>query len=310
MQRSGAYLLALLLICTFPATAGLRDEGLHPTLQILQHDQTERSFLVRAQHLPANTPQKVALVIVLHGGGGNAEITERMTGFTKKAMQEGFIVVYPNGSSRLKNKLQTWNAVNCCGYAMEKKVDDVGFIRKLIDHMVDHYPVDPAHVYVTGLSNGGMMAHQVGMHLPDKITAIAPVIAGLFGDEPQALGPVSALMINGKDDVSVPSEGGPPGGRFTGTWSGKALLPGEKQTEYWAKANACTSAPEIKTLSHSLHWKHACPAGLAVERYLVNDNGHAWPGGKPGSKRADTPSQYMDATDMIWTFFSNQTRRQ
>ena len=240
--------------------------------------------------MPANTPQKVALVIVLHGGGGNAEITERMTGFTKKAMQEGFIVVYPNGSSRLKNKLQTWNAVNCCGYAMEKKVDDVGFIRKLIDHMVDHYPVDPAHVYVTGLSNGGMMAHQVGMHLPDKITAIAPVIAGLFGDEPQALGP--------------------PGGRFTGTWSGKALLPGEKQTEYWAKANACTSAPEIKTLSHSLHWKHACPAGLAVERYLVNDNGHAWPGGKPGSKRADTPSQYMDATDMIWTFFSNQTRRQ
>lgn len=182
----------------------------------LQHDGDARSYVVRVAPGLTQTRRRVPLVLILHGGGGNAEITERMTGFTTKAEKEGFIVVYPEGSSRFKDKLLTWNAGHCCGYALNNKVDDVGFISALIDKLVRDYPVDPKRIYATGISNGGMMSHRLGIELPHKLAAIASVVGALFGDEKMPAQPVSALMINGMLDQSVPYQGGPPGGRFPG----------------------------------------------------------------------------------------------
>ena len=122
--------------------------------------QRERTYLV---HLPPvyDGKRSLPLVIVLHGGGGNAEGAARMTGFSEKADREGFVVVYPNGSGRLKTRLLTWNSGNCCGYAMDQNVDDVGFIRVLIDEFVKTRAIDPKRVFVTGMSNGGMMTSQI-----------------------------------------------------------------------------------------------------------------------------------------------------
>lgn len=299
------FLLCLLASFSFSITAtaaGKREQE----LQTIMHDGKERSYLARAEHVTRDR-HPVPLVIVLHGGGGNAEITERMTGFTRKAIKEKFIVVYPNGSNRFGDKLRTWNAGNCCGYAMDTRIDDVGFIKALLDKLVSEYPVDPKRIYVTGLSNGGMMTHRLGIELSDKITAIAPVIAGLFGDEIPPAGPVAALMINGMLDESVPYLGGPPGGRFAKEWSGKPILPAETQASFWARTNGCDAKPEKHDSEDMLQWKYACPS-QDVEHYLVKDNGHAWPGGQPGTRRADIPSQAMNATDVIWAFFKTKSR--
>jgi polyhydroxybutyrate depolymerase len=45
-----------------------------------------------------------------------------------------------------------------------------------------------------------------------------------------------------------------------------------------------------------------------VELYLVKDDGHAWPGGQPGSRRGDAPTAALDATDVIWDFFVAHAR--
>jgi polyhydroxybutyrate depolymerase len=45
-----------------------------------------------------------------------------------------------------------------------------------------------------------------------------------------------------------------------------------------------------------------------VELYQLKDNGHAWPGGKSGSRLGDTPSTAIDATEVIWAFFKPLTR--
>ena len=86
-----------------------------------------------------------------------------MTGFTAKGQREGFIVVYPQGTGRRESLLLTWNAGHCCGYAMEQRVDDVGFIRVLLDTLLAQLPDRSARIYVTGMSNGGMMAHRLGI---------------------------------------------------------------------------------------------------------------------------------------------------
>ena len=50
-------------------------------------------------------------------------------------------------------------------------------------------------------------------------------------------------------------------------------------------------------------WQAKCSPRVDVQLYLVKDNGHAWPGGQPGSARGDVPSTAMSATDVIWAFF-------
>lgn len=269
----------------------------------LQHGGLERSYVVRAELERARTP-RVSLVLVLHGGGGNAANAENMTGFTAKARREGFIVVYPEGTGPLADKLLTWNAGHCCAYAMKNGVDDVGFIAALLDDLLQRYPIDPARVYVTGMSNGAMMSHRLGIELSARIAAIAPVVGTVFGDERKPAHPVPALMINGMLDVNVPWQGGPPGGRGTRGWDGTPTRPALDQASFWAAANGCQPTPDRKEEPHWTLWRHACPAGNHVTLYLLKDNGHAWPGGQPGSRRGDKPTTTLDATDLIWEFFS------
>lgn len=274
------------------------------------HRGADRSLYVFAPGMFSGSKALKPVVIVLHGGGGDGSNAQRMTGFTHLARREGFIAVYPNGSGRREDKLLTWNAGHCCGYAMRNKIDDVGFIAAVIEMMVRDYRGDPSRIYVTGLSNGGMMTHRLGVELSGKIAAIAPVISGLFGDEARPAHPVSALFINGALDESVPLAGGSGGGRFPKAWDGTPLKPGDFQGAFWAAANGCDATPALSEPSARVKtWRYACPEGLAVERVLVVDNGHAWPGGEKGSRRGDAPSDALDATETIWSFFKLHAKR-
>lgn len=272
--------------------------------QTLMHDGLKRTFEIRVPKRAEKGSVPMPLVLVLHGGGGTALNAENMTGFTEKAIRKGFIVVYPEGTGKL-NLFPTWNAVHCCGYAMEKKVDDVGFINALLDKLIDEYPIDRKRVFVTGMSNGGMMAHRLGIQLSNRFAAIAPVVATLFGDEKKSEHPVAALMVNGMLDKSVPYQGGLPGGRFPDSWDGTPAKSAMEQATFWAKANGCESNPVKFDRDKFVFWKYHCPAGKDVEIYLVKDNGHAWPGGKQGSRRGDKPSLSLDATDIILSFFES-----
>ncbi len=300
------FILAVLAAATglaCSAVAADADGRASAPRQTLIHDGIERSYVLRVPAGAAGGNARVALVVVLHGGGGNADNAEQMTGFTDKSRSEGFIVVYPEGSGRRKDRLLTWNAGHCCGYAMERRIDDVGFIGALVDRLIAAYPIDPARVYATGMSNGAMMAHRLGIERSGKFAAIAPVVGTLFGDEKKPPHPVSALMINGLLDKSVPDRGGPPGGRFTGAWDGTPTRPALDQAAFWAEVDGCSGVPAKDAPAAFTRWQYQCPANRAVELYLVNDNGHAWPGGHRGSWMGDRPASSPDATDVIWNFF-------
>lgn len=284
----------------------LQAAGTDAARHSLVHDGQRRGYLLRVPTPAPGAPR--ALVIVLHGGGGDAQNAERMTGFTEKAAREWFFVVYPEGTSRFEGRLFTWNAGHCCGHAMTTKADDVGFIRALIDTLLRDHPVDPARVYATGMSNGGMMAHRLGRELSDRIAAIAPVVATVFGDEAPPARPVAALMINGRLDVSVPHLGGPPGGRFPNAWDGTPTRPALDQGAFWASANGCGATPRREDGEAFARWIHPCPAGRSVELYLMKQEGHTWPGGQKGGPWGDTPGNTLIATDVVWTFFRQHAR--
>lgn len=282
----------------------------------LTHRGRDRTYVVRAPRdlsrdgsPDASRPvTPLPVVLVLHGGGGNAANAEQMTGFTRYVDTERVLVVYPEGTGRRADRLLTWNAGHCCSYAMENRVDDVGFIAALLDALARDYPVDPRRIYVTGMSNGAMMSHRVGRELSPRIAAIAPVVGALFGDEPPARGPVAMLAINGMLDKAVPAQGGPTGGRSRREWDGTPTKPNSEQGLYWARANECLPTPSIEKKPNLVSWRYECPPGRAVELLQVTDNGHAWPGGQKGSRLGDTPSTAIDATAVIWTFFKAHPR--
>lgn len=274
--------------------------------QTLVHDGITRSYVVRLPPQAARPGVRLPLVLVLHGGGGNAANAEKMTGFTPKGRREGFIVVYPEGTGRMGDKLLTWNAGHCCAYAMKNHVDDVGFFRALIEELSRLYPVDPRRVYVTGMSNGAMMSHRLGIELADRIAAIAPVVGGLFGDERLPATPVPAIMINGMLDDAVPWLGGLPGGRAANSWDGTPVKPAQYQFEFWSRAAGCDNAPDRQENRRWIVWRDTCDSPYDVTLYVIKDNGHAWPGGEKGSRRGDAPSDAMNATDVIWEFFESR----
>lgn len=298
--------LLLLLLILLPALADAATYS-DSTLDV---DGRTRRFLVHDFAGPGPAP----LVILLHGGGGNGEIMAAQTGFDAVAEREGLVAVYPYGSSALfDNVLLTWNAGHCCSFAMRENVDDVRFIALLIDHLVATQRVDPERVYVTGLSNGGMLTHRLGRELPHKIAAIAPVISSVFGDEPALDFAMPTLIINGADDRIVKPEGGELGVSLLGGSIGgsrtaeRDALPIARQGEYWAAVNGCTSFSDTSSALWERRSHGACRGG-AVESYVIKDNGHAWPGGTAPRADADPPTQAVDANELIWDFFRKQRR--
>ncbi len=294
-------LLLLLLLFTLPAVGA---DGLES--RTLDHAGVARHYLLArpGEHFAGKRP----LVIVLHGGGGSGENAAQMTGFTRIGQREGVFVAYPDGMGRFAEHLLTWNAGHCCGYAMREGSDDVGFIAALIDTLVAEGRVDPQRVYVTGLSNGGMLTHRLGRELAPRLAAIAPVIATLFGDEPAPVAPLPVLTINGAEDERVRPQGGVAEGRFARAWDGTPYAPLRAQGDYWAKANGCQGEPQALREGKEQVWRYHCPEGRAVEQWLVAENGHAWPGGEPGRRRADMPSERFDASERIWAFFARFSR--
>ena len=103
-----------------------------------------------------------------------------MSGFNGVADQNGFVVVYPNGTGRWSGDiLFTWNGGNCCGSAQEKNVDDVGFMRAIVTDLQTQFKIDPKRIYATDMSNGGILAQRLGCEAADLFAAIAPVAGTL-----------------------------------------------------------------------------------------------------------------------------------
>lgn len=281
-----------------------------PEKKLIRIDGIARSYII---DVPSDFTKRsnAPLVFVLHGGGGNAESAIRMSGFSDVALGDGAIIVYPEGSGRLRNKLKTWNATHCCGYAIENNVDDIAYFDQLIDYLLKFYSIDPNRIFVTGMSNGGMMSHQLAIALPHKIRAIAPVVGGLFGDEKTPASPVAALIINGLLDQSVPYKGGQTSGAYKSAWDGTPLKPARDQAAFWAKVNDCNKFEEKKPTAEEdalpyILYDYDCPKGADVQHYVLKELGHVWPGGEKGRARAEDPTSEFNASQVIWDFFKAQ----
>ncbi len=142
------------------------ETGLAYYLNDTQLDGKEHTWFV---HVPATVKAqknvKVPMMIFYHGGSDTPADAAEMSKYHELGEKEGFITVYPWGTNRA-----SWNSA-----MLPAEEDDLDFSVKLIDFMVQHYPVDAQRIYLSGFSNGAAMAQTVAMVYPEKIAAICHI---------------------------------------------------------------------------------------------------------------------------------------
>lgn len=268
--------------------------------QSMRVDGRFRTFLLNLPPGYYSADDDFPLVIAMHGTGGDAYQFEQDYSFTKLANDNDFVVVYPEGvrSDGILG-IRTWNAGYCCDYATDNNVDDVGFISELIDYLSADYRIDPRRIYVTGMSNGGMMAYRLACEIPGQIAAIAAVSCSMTtGQGISPAQPVPILHIHAEPDTKIPNEGGIGIG-------GYYFPPIDSVLNVWALADECTSGPQlvVDNTDYSVTEWENCENNTVIRYYLTKDGGHAWPGGIKARPGADEPSKAINANTLIWEFF-------
>lgn len=285
-------LLALALLLGSPASA---EE------QALTAGGRQRWVLLRE---PAQGQGPRPLILLLHGGAGNPAQAERAYRLTGPALDAGFLVAYPAGTGYFTRKrILTWNAGNCCGHAREKGVDDVGFLAALIERLVKDGRADPKAVFVTGMSNGAMMAHRLACERADLVAAIAPVAGTLAVPDCKPSRPVSVLVVHGTEDEHVPFAGGV-GAKARDSRTDRSV---RESANIWAGADRCDPGLGPVGANGDFSWS-GCADGSVV-RVVGHPGGHIWPGSAPGRyPGADPMLDEPKTTALILDFFKKHPR--
>ena len=270
---------------------------------------TERDYLltVPAQH-DGTTP--LPLVLDIHGLAEGATVHTKMSGFSARAQQEGFVVAFPNGlGSPPRWDVDVTDPAN----------PDIAYIDQLLAQVGAQQCIDTSRVYATGLSMGAWFSSALACTRSDKFAAIAPVAGVQYQDgcTPERAVPVRAF--HGTADPILLFNGGI--GDLTGLMGGTTTAdqmtvpPADidgagypAAVRSWADHNGCGATPKDTRLTPEiLHRVYPCPDGADVEFYVMEGGGHSWPGSafsQAIGKIVGPTNMDLDATELSWEFLS------
>ena len=197
------------------------------------------------------------------------------------ADQNGFVVVYPVGVIGAARRGGTWNVG---GPMSPTSASDVSFVRAILRDLNRILPVDPARVYATGLSMGGVFTYRLACEMSNTFAAIAPVAATMVGQSCHPSSPVAVLHIHGTDDDRIPLNGG----RGEMTAVNRSWPAPQKAVASWSWFDGCS-----QQISNGEEGFASCTkfsqCRAAVEYCVVPGGRHEWPNG---------------ASERIWAFFA------
>jgi polyhydroxybutyrate depolymerase len=188
------------------------------------------------------TKTRYPLIIVLHGLGGEGYATSRYLGLDSRVDSKQYVFVVPEGTKNA-NGQNFWNATPACCAASRQDlhVDDVAYIRSLIEAAAANYSIDTRRIGLIGHSNGGFMALRMACEASDLVTSVVSLAGSTFADDASCTPttkPVSVLALHGDTDTRI---------RYDGGQAGPVTYPGAKETirRFAAHAGCVSSNPEI-----------------------------------------------------------------
>ncbi|PKL84816.1 MAG: hypothetical protein CVV22_11045 [Ignavibacteriae bacterium HGW-Ignavibacteriae-1] len=149
-------------------------------------DGYEREFIVTK---PDGTPPAggYPVVFMFHGTSGDGEKFFNVSGWKEKGDKENFVCVFPSSLRWcfIDDGVEKNNTKWICGDLVdslcpqEEIVDDIKFVRAMIDTLVNNYPIDRSRIYGTGFSNGGCFTSKMAVEASELFAALHAAGGGL-----------------------------------------------------------------------------------------------------------------------------------
>lgn len=307
---------ALLAIAAASAQAALQQP-----LSISTPSGTRDYILAKSPNIAAG-PRP--LVIILHGHIGTAanalgggKTPSPLSAWLNIADREQLLVVALQGLKGSDNHTG-WH--DCRLDATEDPAaDDVGFVERVVNGLVQAGRADPHRIYVMGMSNGGMMAYRLALEMHPTPAAIAGVSSSMASQTACGQTPpkVSVLLINGTDDPIVPYAGGKVGlrGYKTGT-----VIGAEATRDFWLHTDGLADVPGIGYSFPHLSSSDSTRAskvtygpngGPQVEMVTIQNGGHIEPSliyhyGWLYHQLVGTQNSDFESAEEAWSFFKDK----
>jgi polyhydroxybutyrate depolymerase len=275
-----------------------------------------RSFIVVRGRDTVTGPQP--LVVILHGTLQTARSIRSFAGFTFDcyAAHGNAVVVYPDALRR------DWNGARKAVMASKKtkNVDDVGFLRALITHMIAR-GADARRVYVIGFSLGGQMVIRLIHEVPELLTGAAIIssaqpVPDNFNIDHDAQQQLPVITMHGTADPLAPFDGGVV--TVHGHLARGQHLSAPATAAYFAARNGITTEPEATRLPHIgdygrpttvTRYDYGANGEAPVRFYAVEGGGHVIPNSRHRPSRwfmGPTTGDVV-AADVIAEFFGLAT---
>lgn len=245
---------------------------------------------------PADGVPAAGVVVVLHGVGARGVDMRPTAGLEPLAAPAGVVLVFPDAFGG------AWNdgRPGADAVAVGTSIDDVRFLRLVIDETVTRTGAPPGRVAVVGFSAGAVMASRVGCELAERVAALALVggSAGQgFEQTCRPAKPLATLLVAGSADSTVPYSGG----RVAdwGTRKRGFVASVDDVAAFWSAQGGCGPvSPQpagVATATVSEARAADCRAGTAVVRYRVIGGGHEW-----------FRAPRFDTTGAVWQFVNGR----
>jgi polyhydroxybutyrate depolymerase len=167
----------------------------------LKTNQGLRTYYVHTPFNQKSLKHPLPVILALHGRLGSGKQIMKESGFNELADKESFIVVYPDGFER------SWADGRGNTPADKNNVDDVGFLKLVLEKVSQDYSVDKRNYFIVGHSNGGFMTQRMLLEESNLFKAGVSVSSQLSlfllkNYIPKS--PVSIALIAGTEDPLVP----------------------------------------------------------------------------------------------------------
>jgi poly(hydroxyalkanoate) depolymerase family esterase len=248
--------------------------------------------------------EPLPLIVMLHGCTQNADDFAAGTRMNEMAERHGFIVVYPN-QAQAANHSKCWN-----WFKPEDQMRDQGepsLIAGITREVMARYRIDPARVYVAGLSAGGAMADVMLKTSPD-LYAAAGIHSGLAYGCAKGLPSALAAMKGGKA-LRSRSHGAPQRPLIVFHGDADTTVHPSNATQLVAAFDARTTAVSAQSGAAGgqrtyTQQRHVAANGVEAESWSIHGAGHAWSGGSQRGSYTD-PAGPDAAAEMVRFFLAH-----
>jgi poly(hydroxyalkanoate) depolymerase family esterase len=242
------------------------------------------------------------LVVMLHGCNQCPDDFAAGTQMNELAEEQGLLVAYPRQPSSA-NPNKCWNWFSAGDQLRDK--GEPSLIAGITRQIMRGFAVDPARVYVAGLSAGGAAAAIMGSGYPDLYAAIcvhSGLACGVAKDMPSAFaamrqggsllkaggkGPLPTIVFHGDRDNTVSPVNGD-----------QVIAQSKAAAELQVTISRGQSAGGINFTRTVQMDGSGCPI---LEQWVLHGAGHAWSGGSPAGSY--TEPHGPDASREMLRFF-------